>query len=274
MNVLLDLLNDERWRFTIGTTMAITGTFWLLNIVFSVVYKFDLFKQYKIQAADKFPDSRLIWDAARDQLFGHFVLLPVLSYTGLYPLWRWRLGDGMFEQPLPPTYVIAGQIVVYLLAYDTLFFWLHRLLHHRAIYKHIHKKHHAFKTTISISTAYAHPLEDLSSSAVPILVVPLLLGCHPYVLMAWLTIITAESVDAHCGYQLWFSPFSCIPFRAGAKFHDYHHSHNVGNYGMFWFWDRLCGTDKEFVEFEKRKRDQASRRLDRVGTEALTRKEA
>ena len=36
--------------------------------------------------------------------------------------------------------------------------------------------------------------------------------------------------------------------------HDYHHSHNVGNYGAFNpFWDWLMGTDASWRNYMKKK---------------------
>lgn len=36
--------------------------------------------------------------------------------------------------------------------------------------------------------------------------------------------------------------------------HDYHHSHNVGNFGSFFvFWDWLCGTDQAYLAWRSRK---------------------
>jgi sterol desaturase/sphingolipid hydroxylase (fatty acid hydroxylase superfamily) len=48
-----------------------------------------------------------------------------------------------------------------------------------------------------------------------------------------------ETVDAHSGYRIPFSPWTYL---SGAVNHDLHHSANLGNYGLFGFWDWICGT--------------------------------
>jgi len=35
--------------------------------------------------------------------------------------------------------------------------------------------------------------------------------------------------------------------QGGPDRHDFHHSHNVGNFGSFFiFWDWICGTDYKY----------------------------
>ena len=48
------------------------------------------------------------------------------------------------------------------------------------------------------------------------------------------------------------SIWSCSQARA----HDFHHSHNAGNYGgFFMFWDWACGTDAAYRRHLRAKRD-------------------
>jgi len=53
---------------------------------------------------------------------------------------------------------------------SAVFYWAHRVLHHRRIYKYIHKQHHEFKATVGIAAEYAHPVESLLANAVPTMV--------------------------------------------------------------------------------------------------------
>ena len=58
---------------------------------------------------------------------------------------------------------------------DTGFYWSHRTLHLKFLYKHIHKKHHTFNDTISIAYIYTHPVEYIFGNILPSILGPLLL---------------------------------------------------------------------------------------------------
>jgi len=58
---------------------------------------------------------------------------------------------------------------------DTVFYWGHRTLHTKYLYKYIHKKHHTFNDTICIAYIYAHPVEYFFSNILPMIVGPALL---------------------------------------------------------------------------------------------------
>ena len=53
------------------------------------------------------------------------------------------------------------------------------------------------------------------------------------------------------------SPWNLLPGMDCAAAHDFHHSHNVGNFGGFFtFWDRVCGTDAAYRRFLEKKKQR------------------
>lgn len=44
---------------------------------------------------------------------------------------------------------------------DAWHYFAHRGLHHKSIYKHIHKLHHEFSAPFGLAAEYAHPIEIL-----------------------------------------------------------------------------------------------------------------
>ncbi len=148
------------------------------------------------------------------------------------------------------------QFPVFFIMEDALFYWTHRVLHHFPfLYKHYHKLHHSYHHPISLAAEYTHSFDYFLTGSIPTFAGPLLMQSHVYTYYLWLAIRLVESQDGHSGYDLWFMPFRYFPFRPGAQVHDYHHSHNKGNYGsLSTFWDWLCGTDQSYKEFIKKNR--------------------
>ena len=82
--------------------------------------------------------------------------------------------------------------------------------------------------------------------------------------MVWVVYRIAESIDAHSGYEFPWSPFRLVPFSGiillnlvPASFHNYHHTHNVGNYATFFcFWDYIFGTSPRYYAHREKLRQE------------------
>ena len=47
-----------------------------------------------------------------------------------------------------------------------------------------------------------------------------------------------------------------LPLQDCAPAHDFHHSHNTGNFGGFFvFWDWVCGTNESYAKFLAKQKD-------------------
>ena len=139
----------------------------------------------------------------------------------------------------------------------------HRLLHTRYLYGRVHKQHHEYNVTIALATEYAHPVEYFLGNVLPSAVGSILLGSriHYYQFLCQIFIRTFRSHEGHSGYAFpWSQGNFEFPFDT-SKFHDFHHSHNVGNYGASCIWDYLLGTDKAFKKYMKEKEEKEKQAL-------------
>lgn len=209
----LDILSFDnplysRLYFTLGTWFAHSFTFWSLNLLLFLCYKWNLFPKYRIQR--DLPPSDLIMECLKHTLLNHFVITPILIYFAYPSFIRWGMS---IEPKWPSIPIIFRDLLFAVFINDTLFYWAHRGLHHPAIYKYIHKRHHMFKSNIGIASEFAHPIEDLFANVIPTIGGCLLMGSHVYVLWLWLVIRIFETIDAHSGYSFPYSPFKIFSFQ-------------------------------------------------------------
>ncbi|XRB07422.1 fatty acid hydroxylase domain-containing protein [Pycnococcus provasolii] len=146
-----------------------------------------------------------LWTAAA---VGQVVLLPAVAWV-VYPLVRW-LGAPGFTAGVPAFRDVAVQLMLSKLWADVGFYFAHRALHMPELYSRFHKQHHSFKGTIAPAAEFART--RLSSG--------------------------------YCFKGTWADTLQ-ITDSLGARYHDWHHTANVGCYGAEWL-DWLCGTMDEF----------------------------
>lgn len=134
---------------------------------------------------------------------------------------------------------------LYLVLYMTLveigIYWMHRTLHtNKILYKHIHLRHHAYKSPETLtpwaSIAF-HPLDGLLQAS-PYVIVVLVVPCHypTHLMMMFFTEVWATYIHDSMDWN--FGPIM------GSKYHTVHHTHFVYNYGQIfifcdWFWGTL-----------------------------------
>ena len=240
--------SSERDCFVWGTFALHEAHFVLFNLFFGSCDFFGWLQRYRIQGT-VYPPPELLAFTVVVVLFNHFcvqlpglmMIWPVVEFVGGWPLVQ-------VSAPLPSFATVAWQLVFSLLVEDTMFYWTHRALHHRFVYRHVHKLHHRYTTPVVIATEFAHPIEYFVANSAPVLMGPLLLcgTMHCATWWFWLIIRLSEAVDGHCGYELPFSPFGVAwPLRPSGAEHDWHHSKNVGNFGsLLVLWDEICGTSR------------------------------
>jgi sterol desaturase/sphingolipid hydroxylase (fatty acid hydroxylase superfamily) len=142
------------------------------------------------------------------------------------------------------------------LLHDTYFYWTHRAMHHKKLFRAMHLVHHK-SVNPSPWAAYAfHPLEAIVEAgifAVFLFTIPI----HPLHLLVFFFAMIVYNVYGHLGYELYPAGFSkhwLGKWINTSVNHNQHHQHFKGNYGLYFtFWDRLMGTiradyDQRFEE--------------------------
>lgn len=126
---------------------------------------------------------------------------------------------------------------------DFYFYWLHRLLHTRFFYKHIHYIHHRAKTPKIMDYLYTHVLEWFCGS-LSIFISIVLLNTDFLTIFIFVILRHLHEAHIHSGYNIPFLYDS--NFMITVKDHDYHHEIFNCNYAnSFNFWDKIFNTYKK-----------------------------
>jgi Delta7-sterol 5-desaturase len=145
-------------------------------------------------------------------------------------------------QPLGVPYLLASTAAI-IVAHETYFYWLHRLMHHRLFFARCHRTHHKSVTP----TAYACFAMDPPEAILIGLFVPLWLLVVPMQLPGLsiaLALIFARNITAHSGVEFVQPGSRWFRWLATNTDHDLHHATVRYNYGLcFSVWDRLMGTE-------------------------------
>jgi len=221
---------------TIATTMITTASIYAY-MDYTQSPKFLM--KYKVQTGKNTPpDTKKMMKVIVVVAFNELLTAPMLivGFDG------WREGPGADLRYVPDLYTSFLHIFVAMLLHDVSFYHFHRALHHRKLYKHIHKIHHEFQSPMAAVSTYAHPVEHFLTGVLGPSLGPMLMGSPLPVHWAWFMWLVVQTMNDHSGYH--------FPLAFSPEFHDYHHLKFHTSYGWLTFWDWFYGTDIEFVKNE------------------------
>jgi len=241
-------ISQEAIDFGVKVETIHAITFVFFTALFLAFDKIPAMDKYRIRPKVK-QDPKLTQLAIKNIVMSHVLAVPYLAGL-VFPIFQWR---GMTQNSMPSLMVAVSQIFFSMLVEDTLFYWIHRILHHPRLYKHLHKQHHLYINTVSYAAEFSHPIEQTVSNVFPSYAGPILCNMSIDVFCIWTFLRLWETFESHSGFVLPYSPWEFfLSVQGGAARHDFHHSHNKGSFGsLFKFWDWFMGTDADFKAFQK-----------------------
>lgn len=241
------------WQFPMTTLGISASIFLLFALPWTLIAWKDpkSLRKYKIQ--DKaFELDKFFWPSMGRMLINNLILVALLVVS-----WPIIKLSGVHNGELPAWYIIVAQLIFFIFMDDFLYYWMHRWFHeNKFLLKHVHSVHHRIRNTCGINGNYMHWIE-FSATATLMLLGPMLIGAHLYVVWIWVVIRQFEAVDGHAGYDIPWNPAHWLPLYEGPVYHDFHHAKFKGNYaGFLPYLDRFMGNTyvKDYLTYLKGKR--------------------
>jgi sterol desaturase/sphingolipid hydroxylase (fatty acid hydroxylase superfamily) len=148
---------------------------------------------------------------------------------------------------------IAALTAAFIAFDDTYFYWSHRALHTKALYRRFHLGHHRSVDVTPLTSFAFHPGEEIITAA-PVMIATALVGFEPVVVLLWRLASLANNIGGHLGYERaprWWTTTPILRAKTPSLHHNMHHGKVPGNYGLYFtFWDRVCKT--EFSDYAQR----------------------
>lgn len=158
----------------------------------------------------------------------------------------------------PSVMEMLPQMAIMFITEDFYSYCLHKAFHHPLLYR-FHKEHHEYKYPIPIAAWHFHYVEyimlQLVASQLYFTTAMMYAPLHISTTMIWFIFRFWHNNSTHVGYNFPWWPTSLIPFTLNDEFHDFHHTHNSGNYGLYLrIWDAIFGDTKDFRQWKAKKK--------------------
>jgi sterol desaturase/sphingolipid hydroxylase (fatty acid hydroxylase superfamily) len=164
--------------------------------------------------------------------------------TGVYVLAR--TGMATIIEGTPSLWIGLAEFVAIVVAHDAYFYWMHRGLHTRAMFRRAHATHHQSRTPTAWAAYSFAPLEAVFEAVfLPLFL--LLVPMHVVIIVAFVLHQIGRNALGHAGHELMPSGFTrhwLGRWFTTTTHHDLHHSEGRHNFGLYFtWWDRMMGTE-------------------------------
>lgn len=232
------------------------GTFAGIAWLLAYVLFYRRWKHRKV--VQKLPASSEI----RREIFYSAVSVVIFAAVGVLTFVATKQGWTQIYRKMDayPVWWFYGSIVCAILLHDTWFYWTHRLMHHRKLFRFFHRTHHLSHNP-SPWAAYAFDPAEAVVQAAILPLVAVVMPIHPAAFVIFMIWQITHNVIGHTGFEIhprWLIDSPLGKILNTTTNHAMHHEKMRGNYGLYFnVWDRLMGTNHK--DYEARFREVTSR---------------
>lgn len=142
--------------WTTAYTFLVYWVFGAIYTIMDLTNKPRFLRRYKIQQNTNEPvETKKLIQVILSVIFNQiFVGIPfaIFSYYAM------QLRGMPNVRELPTFHWVLFEIGICILVEEFGFYYSHRLMHSKKVYKHIHKQHHLWQAPVAVTAIYAHPI--------------------------------------------------------------------------------------------------------------------
>ncbi len=245
-------LSNPYWfiLYTILFFVVITGRYFLVAGLFYCIFYLWFPAKWNARKLNSKPYQP---DQFKKEVIWSMLTAVIFSIAGAITVLLWQKGYTKVytDLHLYGWAYLPASLIVMMLLHETYYYWLHRWMHNKKIFKVVHKVHHDSNITSPFTAFSFHPLEGVLQ-AIFLPVTLLFLPMHYYVILFQLTIMTLSSVINHLNIEIYPKKFNeniAGKWLIGATHHSLHHKQFKYNFGLYFtFWDKLKKTESPLYD--------------------------
>lgn len=152
----------------------------------------------------------------------------------------------LYSGDVDSSWWLLAEFGAMVLLHDAYFYWAHRMMHTKWLFRRVHRLHHKSRTpTPWAAYAFAPAEAVLEASILPI--ATLLMPLHEVTVLLFVTHMIMRNVIGHAGVELfpiWWLQAPLLRWITTTTHHDLHHSHGGYNFGLYFtWWDKWMNTE-------------------------------
>ncbi len=247
-----------------STAFMVTGYIFLIIIIRYFIAAGIFFYVFQVKGKEKWKTKKVSDKAYgthqhRKEIKWSIVASSIFAVAGTFIIYAWQQGFTAIylEYSWADLIYAPLSIGVVMFLHETYYYWMHKWMHHPALFKHVHKVHHNSMVASPWTSFSFHPFEAIIEAIILPLII-LIIPLHPVTILFYLILMTISSVINHLDIEIYPKKFLhhfLGKWIIGATHHSLHHIDFKVNYGLYFTcWDKWMHTEhKQFNEIFERK---------------------
>lgn len=241
IDTLSSIANETRWAVQIEFTRYLIGAAGVAILYWLIARWIEPRRIQRAKAS--FADRRREFRQSVETILV-FALVNLLTFAMYHAGWL------PVARGAPDIGIMAAQVVSMVLMHDAWFYWMHRTLHLKMLFRRAHAAHHLSRTPTSWAAYSFAPIEAVFESIyVPVMfvIVSHVAPMQPWAIFIFLGHQIARNAIGHSGFELAWPGFTrsrWTGWMTTTTHHDLHHVEGRYNFGLYFtWWDRTMGTE-------------------------------